>query len=66
MANAGPAKLGNCGNIVPANVAGEPTIDVRRATASQGRFDQAILSHFQKGNDLITRDAWESIEKIVD
>jgi hypothetical protein len=27
IANACPAKLGNCGNFVPANVAGEPTID---------------------------------------
>jgi hypothetical protein len=27
IANAGPAKFGNCGNIVPENVAGEPTID---------------------------------------
>jgi hypothetical protein len=38
----------------------------RLATASQGRFDQAILCHFKKRNDLITRDARESIEKIVD
>jgi hypothetical protein len=27
IANAGPAKFGNCRDIVPANVAGEPTID---------------------------------------
>src|ERR1700686_924453 len=35
---------------------------IRRVTASQGRFDQAVLSHFQKRNDLITRDPRESIE----
>ena len=27
IANAGPAKFGDCGNVVAVNVAGEPTID---------------------------------------
>jgi len=27
ITNAGPAKFGNCGNVVAVNVAGEPTID---------------------------------------